>query len=769
MLQILDTINKSIILKPVTGVQWTSAWGDSFGSSFVEGSWQGTSSSSSDSNVVPAPGANTRRVIKSVTLYNSSSEVKEVVLVFKDGGNEVIISKASLAPNETWYSSKTSTSLLATGNKGDITVNGNGSWTINTNAVTSTKILDGAVTSSKIALDSVTYAQLQPVSFSNRLLGRGSTAGTLDVEEISIGTGLSMSGTTLNNTGVTSVGLSAPSFLTVSGSPVTTSGTLTLALATQTANTVFAGPTTGIAAAPTFRALVAGDIPDLSSIYQPLDADLTAIAALTANGLLRKTAGVWAMDSASYLTTNQTITLSGDVTGSGTTAITATIANNAVTTAKILDASVTLAKMANMATDSLIGRDTTGTGSPEVITLSQALDFVGSPAQGDILYRGASTWTRLAAGTSGRVLQTKGTGANPEWAPAREVLTAARTYYVGFSLGSVTANATTDKIEKTAHGLENGDPVVFNAATAPTGITLGTVYYVRNKTANDFEIYTAATGGTQVNWTTSGSTVTCHTGNDNNSGIGTNGRSVALLTIQKAIDLASLNDSSIYNVTIQLADGLHAHTGTISGKNMGGAGRIIIQGNTTTPANTIVRLLSGGVVTQFDFTGLSTIYDLRAFEMQTNQLIDIGVSCQGAVITIAGGFRFSAGTQKYSLSVTSQFGGLVDIVGNITVANTGSNAQFFTGETGTIRFFNPAAQLVVTIDNNPVSPAVFGFLFSRNGGVILISGTLFNGDFFGGAAPVAQATVNGVIFGTLLRGAGQAAFVTSTTFGGQIQ
>jgi hypothetical protein len=59
---------------------------------------------------------------------------------------------------------------------------------------------------------------------------------------------------------VTSVGLSLPSFITVSGSPVTTSGTLTGTLANQTANTVFAGPTSGSSAAPTFRAIVAADL-----------------------------------------------------------------------------------------------------------------------------------------------------------------------------------------------------------------------------------------------------------------------------------------------------------------------------------------------------------------------------------------------------------------------------------------------------------------------------------------------------------------------------
>ncbi len=96
-------------------------------------------------------------------------------------------------------------------------------------------------------------------------------SGTLQINNTGVtsivaGTGISVSGATgavtVNNTGVTSVALAAPvSILTVSGSPVTTTGTLTLALATQTANTVFAGPTSGGAVAPTFRALTYTDLP----------------------------------------------------------------------------------------------------------------------------------------------------------------------------------------------------------------------------------------------------------------------------------------------------------------------------------------------------------------------------------------------------------------------------------------------------------------------------------------------------------------------------
>lgn len=63
---------------------------------------------------------------------------------------------------------------------------------------------------------------------------------------------------------VTSVALTLPSFLSVSGSPVTTSGTLAVTLATQSANRILAGPATGVDATPTFRALVAADIPSLT-------------------------------------------------------------------------------------------------------------------------------------------------------------------------------------------------------------------------------------------------------------------------------------------------------------------------------------------------------------------------------------------------------------------------------------------------------------------------------------------------------------------------
>ena len=62
---------------------------------------------------------------------------------------------------------------------------------------------------------------------------------------------------------VTSVGLATPAEFTVSGSPVTAAGTLTFAKASQSANEIYAGPSSGGAAAPGFRALVSDDIPTI--------------------------------------------------------------------------------------------------------------------------------------------------------------------------------------------------------------------------------------------------------------------------------------------------------------------------------------------------------------------------------------------------------------------------------------------------------------------------------------------------------------------------
>lgn len=91
----------------------------------------------------------------------------------------------------------------------------------------------------------------------------------------------------------------------VSGSPITTSGTLAPALASQTANTVLAGPSSGSAVAPTFRALVTGDIPSLASIYLPLaGGTMTGVLTLEASAAGLKDAAGSAGSNGNVLTIN---------------------------------------------------------------------------------------------------------------------------------------------------------------------------------------------------------------------------------------------------------------------------------------------------------------------------------------------------------------------------------------------------------------------------------------------------------------------------------
>jgi hypothetical protein len=87
---------------------------------------------------------------------------------------------------------------------------------------------------------------------------------------------------------VTSVALAAISGLTsVSGSPIVTSGTLTQTLSTQSANTIFAGPTAGASATPAFRAMVLDDLPNdtwedvTGATYTFLEADNLRIKRFT--------------------------------------------------------------------------------------------------------------------------------------------------------------------------------------------------------------------------------------------------------------------------------------------------------------------------------------------------------------------------------------------------------------------------------------------------------------------------------------------------------
>ncbi len=224
---------------------------------------------------------------------------------------------------------------------------------------------------SNVAFQGLVYNADYSANYSSRSL--------VDKEYVDAAIGASGGGT------VTSIGLTMPSGFTVSSSPITTAGTI--GVTTALSGVVKASGGAFTAGTVSLSSEVSGTLPIARG-----GTGLTALG--TANQLVRVNSGATALEyfTPTYISANQTITLSGDVTGSGTTAITTTIATDAVTTSKILDANVTMAKIAQASA-------TTG----QAITWNGSAWAPGSPladaagAQGDIQFR-ASTDV-LAANT----------------------------------------------------------------------------------------------------------------------------------------------------------------------------------------------------------------------------------------------------------------------------------------------------------------------------------------------------------------------------------
>jgi hypothetical protein len=268
------------------------------------------------------------------------------------------------------------------GDKGDITVSGSGAtWTIDAAAVSNSKLSNmsastfkGRITGSTGSPEDMTPTQatslLDVFTSGAKGLAPLSGGGTTNFLRAD-GTWAAPPG---GGGGVTSVGgTGTVSGLTLTGT-VTSTGNLTLGgalsvlpsnFASQTANTFLAAPS-GSAGTPTFRAIVAADIPTLN----------------------QNTTG-----SAATLTTGRNITMTGDVSwtvsfnGGAAVSAAGTIQAQAVTYAKIqaVAANSVLARAAATSGDvgavalsasQLFGRGSTGDLAP--ITLGTNLSMSGT-------------------------------------------------------------------------------------------------------------------------------------------------------------------------------------------------------------------------------------------------------------------------------------------------------------------------------------------------------------------------------------------------------
>ena len=164
---------------------------------------------------------------------------------------------------------------------------------------------------------------------------------------------------------------------TITGSPVTTSGNLTIsALASQTANKFLASPN-GSSGAPTFRGIVAADVPTLNQNTSGTAANITA-------------------------TSNSTLT-----TLSGLTTASSLVSMGTITTGVWHGTSIANANLANSATT--VNGQTCTLGSTCTVTaaassLAVGTTTIGGGTSGNVEYNNAGVLGELATTGSGNVV-----------------------------------------------------------------------------------------------------------------------------------------------------------------------------------------------------------------------------------------------------------------------------------------------------------------------------------------------------------------------------
>ncbi len=232
-------------------------------------------------------------------------------------------------------------------------------------------------------------------------------------------------------------------------------------------------------------------------------------------------------------------------------------------------------------------------------------------------------------------------------------------------------------------------------------------------------------------------------GSDGNTGLA-NTSGGAFLTIQKAVDtIAGTLDIAGFTVTIQIADG--TYTGATTLKNVIGyssPGCLVIQGNSTTPANVVISTTGA---TCFTADNIPSAWDIKDLKLQTTTSGN-GIGVGGATVRF-GNVNFGACASSHmslsnrasivALSNYAVSGGAAAHINNIGISFVDVSSRTITfSNTPAISYFvicNYAAQAWVhamTFTNgNTVTGTRYiagsnGVIFTNGGGASYLPGTI---------------------------------------------
>lgn len=367
---------------------------------------------------------------------------------------------------------------------------------------------------------------------------------------------------------VTSVGLTLPSIFGVSGSPVTTSGTLAATLNNQTANLVFAGPSSGGAATPTFRSLVTADIPAI-----PISTGVSGLGANVATALgqaLNGTGAISATTSPVFVTPTLGVATSTSEAIGG-----ATIGSNALAWTGSALGSDTLTIMQATANHSILastGYSLTGSSTVALMDLAGTWNTSGvvtGAIKLNITDTAHGALSRLidlqAGGTTAFAVgffTANSTSAPTIWLGSATPSTA--NYALSFSGGALELNAT-GAINFAINGVQDYASLTSTAWKLSSGLSFG----FSNASGNPTTLDTILTRAGAAIWqygAANAASVVNQTVTAQGSRVGTDTNTVgANLTIKPGVSTGNVTSSALnFNSWVAVASGSATQTDTLT-------------------------------------------------------------------------------------------------------------------------------------------------------------------------------------------------------------